>query len=768
MLGTAIAGVLCWGSWRAGYDPGWPARGRGFWAAMLQPGREWALPVMVGMWLAVLAVYWWPRRYERPPAGLIAVAVMVILAVVLGTASFIPCRGGLSAATVVFWVLQLFVGQPAPVYPGATVCTGAAPPALQVAQVLGLTATLTGAVTAGSALWRPPLDRLRSRLTRDAVLFTGLDTLTLPLLRRLAEVARSPRRVIVIEPDLAHPLLDDARRTGARIVIGEPASAALLGPVIAGWRGPALSHLYALRGDEENEAIVRAAREALWRYRALPGRHPRLIVRIDDALNASYWRAARNQPGARVIEDALSLDESTARVLVAKIAGVRPRHVLLCGGGRLSLALLLELARQAWEQAELAAAAAAGQQSMPGDGESGAIAASPVSLPAVLPAESVTLLDPRSADLRRDYLQVAPPAFADRAPTVAAHAERWQDHLLRELDAMPGPVASQAAVVIADTISAAEMHEVERIARLHPGASIFIQLPSVSSTTAAAFYGLHPFAPGLLVDGEVPEDTWTRLARHWHDCYWLSNPVPPGVPAFDGRVPWTDLDPFLREDDLQELRSIMSAVAGLGRLWVPVQIVPAGSIIELNRQEAEKVNEAEHTRWLGRQRAAGRTSEFAVPWTDLPAAQRASAADYLLTQIRQLEDIGFVPIVPVGGPPEAITVEHTGTVLAAKIAEDGPQGPAEGDGGVWRVVCDDGETVLMTGADFLASHELADDGHWHRTGTFRAWQLTDQTIIRTRQGRAVAAPRDWVLESADGARWPVSDQHFHHRYQPRE
>jgi hypothetical protein len=25
---------------------------------------------------------------------------------------------------------------------------------------------------------------------------------------------------------------------------------------------------------------------------------------------------------------------------------------------------------------------------------------------------------------------------------------------------------------------------------------------------------LHPFEPGLLIDGEVPEDAWTRVARH--------------------------------------------------------------------------------------------------------------------------------------------------------------------------------------------------------------------------------------------------------------
>ena len=54
---------------------------------------------------------------------------------------------------------------------------------------------------------------------------------------------------MVIEPDAAHPLLDDARATGARVMIGQPALPRVLLPVIAGNRGCALQRLYALRED---------------------------------------------------------------------------------------------------------------------------------------------------------------------------------------------------------------------------------------------------------------------------------------------------------------------------------------------------------------------------------------------------------------------------------------------------------------------------------------------------------------------------------------
>src|SRR4029077_11108828 len=100
----------------------------------------------------------------------------------------------------------------------------------------GLGATLIGAIAVASVLWRQPIDQLQSRFARDATIVTGLGSLTMPLLRRLAETAHSPRAVIVIEPDEDNPLLEEARLTGARIVIGDPSSPAMLRPIISAWR----------------------------------------------------------------------------------------------------------------------------------------------------------------------------------------------------------------------------------------------------------------------------------------------------------------------------------------------------------------------------------------------------------------------------------------------------------------------------------------------------------------------------------------------------
>ena len=140
--------------------------------------------------------------------------MLVLVAAILGTVSYVPCRGQMSTTGMTFWILQLYVGQPPDIYQNVTpqgICSGPPPLALQLGQIDGLGATLIGAVAVAAVLWRQPLDRLQSRFARDATIFTGLSPATLPLLRRLASEARSPRDIIVIEPDDDNSLLEEAK-----------------------------------------------------------------------------------------------------------------------------------------------------------------------------------------------------------------------------------------------------------------------------------------------------------------------------------------------------------------------------------------------------------------------------------------------------------------------------------------------------------------------------------------------------------------------------
>ena len=774
VLGAVVTGYLAWGAWVSAADRQWLYRDQAWWRVCLRPGNVLVPLVLVALWLVVLVCYWWPRRLQqRQLVGLTIVVAMVVIGGVLATASLAPCRGGESDTAVAGWVLNLYVGNP-PNYPSGA-CMAPAPLALQLGGIVCLGATLAGALVVAAALWHQPVDRLRARLVRDAVIVTGLDGMTIPFLQELARTGRRAS-IVVIEPDAAHPLLDDARATGARVMIGQPALARVLLPVIAGNRGCALRRLYALREDvSENEAVLAAAKECLRRYRPDPQRQPHLVARIDDPRHADHWRGAHIGISAAWLEDALSAHESTASALADQLSRTGAGQVLLCGDSTLALAILRELARRAWERQELAEAAAIGRDESARDNDGRLV-------PAREPVHSVLLLDKRADDLRREYQATSPPTIARALPAIRTEPAPWQSTLLSMLDRMAPREARQTAVVVAGEPGEGTMHEAGRVARLHPDVPVFVLTSDGAGSSGAIFDQLRPYQRALLVGGRVPEDTWTRVARHWHECFRLSNPAPPGDPKASTRRPWADLDDFIRQDNILQLRSIMAAVAARGRRWVPGRAVVPGSFIELNDRDLEEVAHAEHTRWYRRRLAAGWTAaprtgagrpllvnSKVVPWEELAAGDQAGSVEHLRSQLAQLEDVGFMPVVPEGGPPAAAEFERVGTVRARRLHAGRrwtrpAGGELSGEAGDWRVFDDRGDERTIRDEAFRASHEPLGGERWRRTGTYRAWQVSDERVLRTLEGRAIARPGDWVVEGRGGERWPVSDAQFRRTY----
>jgi hypothetical protein len=793
-LGAAVTGYLVWGAWVSAHDPKWPYASPVWWRVWLQPDSDRTLLVVIAVWLLAWLVYWWPRRLQPALVTMAAIVSMVVIGGVLSTASLIPCRGGQTKTAVVAWLLGLYLGNAPSVYGQPGSCPGNPPLALQLGEVVCVGATLVGALAAAAVLWRKPVSRLRARAVSDATVFTGLDAMTMPVLQQLA-MTRRPNRIIVIEPDIAHPLLDEARATGARIMIGDPASERVLQPVLAGWHGCALSYLYALRQDvQENEAVLAAAHQILRRYQPHPERQPHLIARIDDPRHANHWRGWRCGTSSQWFEDALSAQEVTASALVNEIFRICARRLLLCGDSALALAILLELARRSWERRGLIEAAAAGHAAYPeavdpaetraADGADGADGAVPHAL-APHPLECVLLMDRRAEDLRREYLATSAHCTDGAPPQVTAQPQPWKEQLLATLDAMVPDEAAGTAVVIADALSEDGIHEAGRVARLHPGVPVFVLTSDGAGSHGAIFDLLHPFQRTLLVDGETLEDTWTRVARHWHECHRLRRPPVPGDPKTHTSRPWSDLDHFIRQDNILQLRSVMTAVVARGRRWVPRRAVPSGSFIELSDHDLEEVARAEHDRWYRRRLAAGwtpasngtpagiaRMNARVVPWHDLPAEYRASNVEYLRSQLAQLESVGFMPIVPEGGPPEAAPFERVGVVQARQLQARRRWTRRSGDEltggpGDWRVIDEANDERTVRDPDFRTSHEPLGGDRWRRTGTYRAWQVTEQLILRTMEGQAIAQAGDWVVEGHRGQRWPVTDEQFRRTYKTK-
>ena len=277
---------------------------------------------------------------------------------------------------------------------------------LAVRGAISLAATLVGALTVATVLWREPLGRLRARMVGDATVITGLDTLTMPLLQRLAQTRRRTS-IVVIEPDSGHPLLDEARATGARVMIGDRRPP---GPCSGAGRprGCALRQFYALRQDAaENDAILTAANGVLHRYPPDPDRQPHLVARIDDPRHANHWRGGHSGNSGLSLEDALSPLESTACALVNQIFAAGARHLLLCGDSTLALAILLELAR-CLGVAELSRAA-----HRPCRAPMASAWVRPTRRSsAPHPVQRVVLLDRRAEDLRREYQATSPHSVA--------------------------------------------------------------------------------------------------------------------------------------------------------------------------------------------------------------------------------------------------------------------------------------------------------------------------------------------------------------------
>jgi hypothetical protein len=193
--------------------------------------------------------------------------------------------------------------------------------------------------------------------------------------------------------------------------------------------------------------------------------------------------------------------------------------------------------------------------------------------------------------------------------------------------------------------------------------------------------------------------------------------------------------------DIRQLRSVMAAVAALGRQWVPSAVVIPGSFVELSDRELEA----------------------------LSLKMRERNREYVRAQIAQLEAVGFMPVLPDSGPPSAAGFQRLGEVRAEQLAASHPWRNRAGDklagvAGDWHVVDESGDERTVRDKEFRDSHEQLDGNRWCRTGTVRAWQVSDAVGVRTLEGDAEAQPGDWIIQGPSGVRWPVKDEQFARGY----
>jgi hypothetical protein len=758
-----LVAALAWAAVASAHHQAWLG-GPPAWRHALRPAAAWTLPVLAVLWAGALALYWWPRRHQRQPISLVALLSMVIVGVILAEASFLPCTG--SQAPVIApqsWVLALFTGQMEGRFGGA-VCPGPPPLAMQLARVVCLGATFTGVAAAAAVLWRAEIDRLKTRFVGELTVMTGLDEMTVALLGRLVtEPGRG--QVVLVEADPNHPLLEEARATGARVIIADPGQAGALRPVLIHLGRPAVRQVFALHpGAHDNETILAGVRQALGQVRRRTDHAPHVVARIDDPRHADTWRGDHIGAHQLWLEDALSPYETTAVFAVQAVLAHRARTLVLCGDTTLALAILIEAARSAWERQELREAAEAGGQ--PGSGPG-------AGFPEIL------VMADRAADLQREFSATAAPHLRAALPEVKIAAGHWRGQLLPYLDTRPAAEAAACVVVITDAPSPGNTHEAGRVARLHPGTVIYAQSVDDAGGAGVVFDRLHHFRRGFLVDGALPADTWTRLARHNHECYRLRWPVPAGSPRESSRRPWDDLDEFFRADNIRQVRQVLSSAVYLGRLWRPLRAVPPGSFVEFTGSELLWIARTDHDSWHARRVAAGwrppragepedndrRVNASIVSWDALPAEVRHANVQHIRSLVDRLQAIGYAAVLPDGGAGHAAGYRRRGEVRAERLRQaqtwTAPDGAVmEAQPGDWRVRDEEGTERTVRDAQFRASHEWVGGHRWVRTGEVRAWRVSEPTTVLTLEGPATAAAGDWIVQGAGGERWPVPASQF--------
>jgi len=635
------------------------------------PESIWARALLVVL-IATAATYWYPRRGKFTGVGL-AVGVCAALVVgVLGFATYQPCMEGESAPFApVGWILGMFTGDYPFEGPGSR-CAHTFSPGFELARSLAVAVTATGAIGVVWLLARHWLDRWRSGLVRYVMAGLHLDvprtasqqaTAGVEVGREMARLRpgdlqktlKKPPTTVIIEADPNNPLIAEARRVGALVVIGDAADPELVRSVVSrprAWmpRRTALRRLYAVSDEQHRNLEVWAAVCGVMSYPRL-ARHledlvPRIFVLMDDAREARQWRlsqiqhlgatatpiaAESGQDPPMLVSDSITLDGIASELVVERILpqvqwlaehSVVP-HVVLAGEGSLALTILDELAWQLWCRFEVAHAA-----------DRGAEAAWPK-------LAQVTLCGPKASVRKKEWDDLrAPWAFPDagrakatlRLFTVSAEDADEEDVAANVLAREPDSVA--VFVDDREEYAAAASRLARRFLSAHEGQPrVMLRCETGGPAEPVVKGGLLRFVPTLVrsdANGLAlpPYDSMTRLARQQHTVYrashgWAGGATSGRLPEQGARltdVPWEDLPKFFQEDNVRQHWQVLSWFTQHAHTWQPItaQDVASCSRVWDWERHLDEVAKREYARWSDLRQSHG--------WWAGPAGGRHDAS----------------------------------------------------------------------------------------------------------------------------------------------
>lgn len=593
-VATAATLVLCWAALiGAGAQTTLPT--------VLQPTATATALLIMLLWIAALASFWWPRRRQNRPIGLLALAGLALIAAIAGLSAVVPCdEPGDAVLTPLWHVSTLFVGTTPGLFGPESRCSAGVPLALQLARFAAMAAVFGTAIAVGLSVAREQVRRVVARVRRFDELVIGIDDVSLPLVRTLLERS-STRRIAVIGFEGQDEAAADAHQLGALVfrasTMGLDASSSgrntteveqRLKPFVVTRGRAGVRRVWIMHPDpttaEELALVVKSLFEDVG-FNEVQQR-PRLMVRFDDRRLAETHRARwtvttafedTSGSAAEPVMDAICIAEVTATEVLGRIAvheaDQADYRLVLCGDSALAETLLLEAAGRWWEAADFDAAWNEHLTKPRGHAETCAPDADcrlgwnpgadpdDLMIGGRLPAQ-VVVVSPFASSLVDQALHAMPATFASAAAgRISAVDADWRGSF-----ALPHDQLSSHAV-IADALGPHEGHLVGRLVGRLSG-TVWVNRGS-AAVGDSGLPRIEWFSENVLLRSALPEDPWERIARHIHERYRRAHYQAGNAK----RLPWWHSDPqqrlgqATREDNVEQVRLLLASVAGNGYEW---------------------------------------------------------------------------------------------------------------------------------------------------------------------------------------------------------
>jgi hypothetical protein len=640
-----------------------------------QPGSKWTSAAVLASWTATLVAYALPRRGEGRSFGVITVVGLASLAIIGGLASFAARSGTQDVVLTPLWrTLRLFTGDPAEPLWEQSADGLLVPVALQAARFAAVAATFSTAALAAYVLWRRQATRLRMRFATFDDLVIGADDDGGALVRQMLAERRTGRSIgVVVRPGTSQDVVRELTDGGALVTeldgSGRSAQAVLATFITRpSWRRPrtwlgptaaqlaaAVDRIYILAGDVEEATSVTSHVLTVLGNTATAGReaYVQVVVGLHDIDDAHEVRTTRVKSPEHVAVDALTAVEATAteqvgRVLRGSEASMRAGETLtlmLCGDTALTRAVLAEVDRRAREHAYLMSALSTGRtggrnwEEQPA--RQGLSDRDLVTVP--FPPTRVVVLDELAGSICRMRGQQSP----DQAALVPAEPRElsWVANVEAQAEELraDGPLA----ILITGPADERSFQVASRLAAR--GNQVWVRTADRARPPRTHRPTLHEFQLSLLLDGWLPESTWTRIARLKHERYRREHFPPPGEPLKPTRRPWwhpdgddARLPQKARDDNVAQVRHLVELLLKEGYTWEPSPGSPAphtfqGCLFHLA--------EHEHQRWV-QANCDDDDDQFCTPWADMSEDNRAHDAADVSATLEALAVHGLVPVAP--------------------------------------------------------------------------------------------------------------------------